>query len=57
MFQSGLTNQFYFAYISKRNEGDNKRKVDSRSEKYVGPPDIHHIQGGDLEIEDPILNV
>ena len=29
MFQSGLTNQFCFAYISKKNEGDNKRKVDS----------------------------
>ena len=28
-FQSGLTNQFCFAYISRKNEGDNKQKVDS----------------------------
>ena len=28
MFQSGLTNQFCLAYISKKNEGDNKKKVD-----------------------------
>ena len=29
IFQSGLTNQFCFAYISKKNEGDNKRKVNN----------------------------
>ena len=28
MFQIGLTNQLCFAYISKKNEGDNKKKVD-----------------------------
>ena len=43
IFQSGLTNQFCFAYISKKNEGDNKRKVDSSSGKNVGPLEIHHI--------------
>ena len=57
IFQSGLTNQFYFTYISKENEGDNKRKVDSWSGKNVGPLEIHHIQCGDLKIENPILNV
>ena len=57
MFQSGLTNQFRFAYIFKKNEGDNKKKVDSGSGKNVGPLEIHHIQCGDLEIENPILNV
>ena len=57
IFQSGLTHQFCFAYISKENEGDNKRKVDSSSGKKVGPLEIHHIQCSDLEIENPILNV
>ena len=57
IFQSGLTNQFCFAYISKKNEGDNKRKVDLRLGKNVGPLEIHHIQCGDPEIEKPILNV
>ena len=50
-FRSGITNEFCFAYISKKNEGDNKRKVDSRSGENVGPLGIHHIQCGDLEIE------
>ena len=27
MFQSGLRNQFFYTYISKKKEGDNKRKV------------------------------
>ena len=57
IFRSGLTNQFCFAYISKKNEAENKRKVDSLSGKNVGPLEIHHIQCGDLEIENPILNV
>ena len=56
-FQSGLTNQFCFAYISKKNEGDNKRNVNSRSGKNVGPLETHHIQCGELEFENPILNV
>ena len=54
-FQSGLTNQFCFAYISKKNEGDNQRKVDSRSGKDVGPLEIHHIKCGDVEVKNPIL--
>ena len=57
MFPSGLTNQFCFAYISKKNEGDNKRKVDSCSGNNVGPLEIHHIQCSDLETKNPILNV
>ena len=57
IFQSGLTNQFCFAYISKKNEGDNKRKVDSWLGKNLGRLEIHHIQCGDLEIENPILSV
>ena len=57
IFQGGLKNQFCFAYISTKNERDNKRKVDSWSGKNVGPLEIHHIQCGDLEIENPILNV
>ena len=57
IFQSGLTNHFCFAYICKKNEGDNKRKVDSRSGKNVGPLEIHSIQCGDLEIENLILYV
>ena len=56
-FQSGLTNQFCFAYISRKIEGDNKRKVDSLSGKNVGPLEIHHIKCGDLEVENQILNV
>ena len=27
MLQSGLTNQFCFDYISRKNEGDNKRRL------------------------------
>ena len=56
-FQSGLTNQFCFAYISKKNEGDNKRKVDSCSGKNVRPLEIHHIKCSDVEVENPILEV
>ena len=51
-FQSGLTNQFCFAYISKKNEGDNKRKVDWGSGKNVGPLEIRHIKCGDLKKSD-----
>ena len=57
IFQSGLGNQFCFAYISKKNEGDDKKKVDSWSGENVGPLEIHHIKCSDLEIENPILNV
>ena len=56
-FQSGLTNPFFFDYISKKNEGDNKRKDDSWSRKNVGALEIHHIPCGDLEVQNPILNV
>ena len=56
-FQSGLRNQFCFTYISKKNEGDNKEKGDSSIGKNVGPLETHHIKCGDLEIENPILNV
>ena len=56
-FQSGLSNQFCFAYISKKNEGDNKKRVDSGLGKIVGPLEIHHIKYGDLEVENPILTV
>ena len=56
-FQSGLTTQFCFPYISKKSEGDNKRKVDSGSGKIVGPLEIHHIKCGDVEVENPILKV
>ena len=55
--QSGLANQFCFAYISTKNEEDNKRKVDSSSGKNVGPLELHHIWYGDLEVENLILNV
>ena len=57
ILQSGLMNQFCFGYISKKNEGDNIRKVDSGLGKNVGPLKIHHIKCGDLEVENPILNV
>ena len=56
-FQSGLTNHFCFDYIPKKNEGDNKGKVDSWSGKNVGPLEIHHIKCGDLKVENPILKV
>ena len=56
-FQSGLTNQLCFAYISKQNVGHNKRKVDSGSGKNVGPLEIRHIECGDVEVENPILKV
>ena len=56
-FQSCLTNQFCFAYVSKKNEGDNKRKVDSSSGKKVGPLETHHIKCGDVEVENPVLYV
>ena len=56
-FQSGLTNHFCFDYISKTNEGHNKRKADSSSGKNVGPLEIHHIKCGDVEVENPILKV
>ena len=56
-FQSGLTNQFCFAYISKKNEGDYKRKDDSSSGENVGPLEVHHIQCGDFEVENRILSV
>ena len=56
-FQSGLTNPVCFSFIAKKNEGDNQRKVDSCSGKNVGPLEIHHIKRGDLEVENPILNV
>ena len=53
--QSGLTNHFCFHYISKKNEADDKRKVDSCSAKNVGPLESHHIKCGDVEVENPIL--
>ena len=56
-FQSGPREQFCFSFISKKNEGDNQRKVDSLSGKNVGPLEIHHIKCGDVEVENPILNV
>ena len=55
--QSGLTNPLCFAYISKQDEGHNKRKVDSLSGKNVGPLEIRHIECGDVEVENPILKV
>ena len=55
--QSGLTTPFCLDYITRKNEGDNIRKVDSPSGKDVGPLEIHHIKCGDLEVENPILNV
>ena len=55
IFRSGLTNQFCFAYTSKKNEGENERRVDSCSGEHVGPLEISHIQCGDLEIKNPIL--
>ena len=56
-FQSGLTNQLCFAYISNQNEGHNKREVDSCSGKNVGPLEIRHIKCGDVGVENPILKV
>ena len=50
IFQSGLTNPFCFAYIAKKNEGE-------ESGENVGTFEIHHILCGDLEINDLILNV
>ena len=55
IFRSGPTNQFCFAYISKKNEGENKRNVDSCRGEHVGPLESGHIKCGDLEIENPIL--
>ena len=57
ILQSCLTNHFCFQYISKKNEEDNKRNVDSGSGKTVGPLEIHHIKCGDVEVENPILKV
>ena len=56
-FQIGLTNQFCFAHISKKNEGHNQRKVDSSSGKNIGPLEIRHIKCGDVEVQNPILKV
>ena len=56
-FQSRLTNHFCFSFISKKSERHNQRKVDSLSGKNVGPLEIHHIKCGDVEAENPILNV
>ena len=56
-FQSGLTNHFCFDYISKKNEGYNKRKVNSRLGRNVGPLEIRHIKCGDVEVKNSILNV
>ena len=56
-FQSGLTNQFCFSFVSKKDEGDNQRKVDLCSGKNVGPLEIHHIKCGHVEVENLILKV
>ena len=55
IFRSGLTNQLCFAYISKKNEEENKRKHDSCRGDHVGPLEISHIKCGDLKIKIPIL--
>ena len=51
IFQGGLTNHFCFAYICKKDEGENKKKVDSLSGKNLGPLKIHHIKCGDHEVK------
>ena len=55
IFRSGPTNQFCFAYISKKNEGEKKRNVDSCRGEHVGPLESGHIKCGDLETKNLIL--
>ena len=55
IFRSGHTNQFCFAYISKKNGGENKRNVDSCRGEHVGALESGHIKCGDLENKNLIL--
>ena len=54
-FESGLTNQFCFAYISKKDERGKKKNIDSCRGEHVGPLESGHIKCGDLEIKNLIL--